>query len=395
MTPADGIRPGLADQSSTLPVAVVGGGLSGLYAAYLLQKAAIDFVLIEGRDYLGGRVLTVNAAGSPSDSGFDLGPSWYWPQMQPSFGALVDQLGLSAFRQHVEGDMLFEREQVEGPQRYRGFQQEQISMRLTGGSASLVRALSSSLSAKNILLRSAVHSMKLGHDHIELAITDSDRKPGTIIARQVILTVPPRLVETSISFFPEQEEATLRLWRSTPTWMAPHAKFVAIYEKPFWRESGLSGAAQSMVGPLAEIHDATASSGEAALFGFIGVPADHRRAVGEEALKRACIDQLGRLFGPAARQPFATLLKDWSADPFTATELDQVASGHPEVKHQTWVSDSWRHHLVFGGSETSRQEPGYLAGAIHAAGLAVTATLQNLEIDRLGAGTATPKNMTA
>ena len=34
--------------------------------------------------------------------------------------------------------------------------------------------------------------------------------------------------------------------------MAPHAKFFAIYNQPFWRASGLSGTAQSMVGPMVE-----------------------------------------------------------------------------------------------------------------------------------------------
>lgn len=34
----------------------------------------------------------------------------------------------------------------------------------------------------------------------------------------------------------------------------------AIYDRPFWREAGLSGTAQSMVGPLAEIHDVRRNS---------------------------------------------------------------------------------------------------------------------------------------
>ncbi len=38
--------------------------------------------------------------------------------------------------------------------------------------------------------------------------------------------------------------------------MAGHAKVVALYERPFWREQGLSGDAISHCGTLAEIHDA-------------------------------------------------------------------------------------------------------------------------------------------
>ena len=57
--------------------------------------------------------------------------------------------------------------------------------------------------------------------------------------------------------------------------MAPHANFLAVYPRRFWREAGLSGGAQSLVGPMTEIHDATSSAGEAALFGFDDAPASN------------------------------------------------------------------------------------------------------------------------
>ena len=65
-------------------------------------------------------------------------------------------------------------------------------------------------------------------------------------------------------------------WQETATWMAPPAKFFAVYDRPFWRKAGLSGTAQSFVGPLGEIHDATTASGKAALFGFPSIGADAR-----------------------------------------------------------------------------------------------------------------------
>ncbi|HVW70423.1 MAG TPA: FAD-dependent oxidoreductase, partial [Steroidobacteraceae bacterium] len=64
-------------------VAIIGGGLAGLYAARLLQAAGANYVLVEARDRLGGRIFTVDAAGSLCDDGFDVGPSWLWPRMQP------------------------------------------------------------------------------------------------------------------------------------------------------------------------------------------------------------------------------------------------------------------------------------------------------------------------
>lgn len=91
-------------------------------------------------------------------------------------------------------------------------------------------------------------------------------------------------MEASIAFDPAIEPATRLRWRDTPTWMAPHAKFFALYDRPSWREAGLSGMAQSMVGPMGEIHDATTAGGAAALFGFLGIDADRRATVGTARL---------------------------------------------------------------------------------------------------------------
>src|SRR6202000_1021375 len=84
-------------------VVIVGGGLSGLYSARLLAASGMECVLLEARERLGGRILSVTAGG------FDLGPAWFWPDMQPRMTGLVQELGLTAFPQHSEGDVLIER----------------------------------------------------------------------------------------------------------------------------------------------------------------------------------------------------------------------------------------------------------------------------------------------
>lgn len=147
-----------------------------------------------------------------------------------------------------------------------------------------------------------------------------------------------------------------------------------------WREAGLSGTAQSMVGPMVEMHDATTASGNAALFGFLGVAAEQRAALGEETLARACLNQFTRIFGSQASHPRATLFKDWAADPLTATAADRAAAGHIMPGDEPWVAAPWAAHLSLAGSETSVLDPGYLAGAVVAADRAVTETLARLSI---------------
>ena len=121
-------------------VAIIGGGLAGLCAGKLLHAEGIDFRLIEARKRLGGRILSSDETSALSKDGFDLGPSWFWPKMQPQLAALVQELGLATFPQHNDGDVIFERMSRETPWRYRAAQQEPQSMRLVGGTGTLVAA---------------------------------------------------------------------------------------------------------------------------------------------------------------------------------------------------------------------------------------------------------------
>lgn len=200
-------------------------------------------------------------------------------------------------------------------------------------------------------------------------------------AEYVVAALPPRLFEATVAFTPEQETGTAARWRNTPTWMAPHAKFFAVYDQPFWRSAGLAGTGQSMVAPLVKIHDATGSSSKAALFGFLGVGASQRTVLGDNAIKHACLTQLGRLFGPEALAPRAAILKDWASDLLTSTEADLSDGGHPEPGDGRWVDGPWNERLVLAGSETSLSEPGYLAGAVVAEKRAVSDIFSRMDPD--------------
>ena len=42
--------------TQTVDTIIIGGGLSGMYAAYLLSKKNISFVVLEARERIGGRM---------------------------------------------------------------------------------------------------------------------------------------------------------------------------------------------------------------------------------------------------------------------------------------------------------------------------------------------------
>src|SRR3546814_16144837 len=115
------------------------------------------------------------------------------------------------------------------------------------------------------------------------------------------------------------------------------------------------------------MNDATTATGRAAWFGFVGVPAQQRKQAGQETIIAASVAQFTRLFGAEAASPVATLFKDWAADPLTATASDQAGGEHPYPEPRPWVSGVWQERIVLAGRETSRTEPGYLAGAGEAA----------------------------
>ena len=380
-----------------VPIVIVGGGLSGLYAAFLLEQKGIAYRLLEARDTFGGRIAVAKSSGmtrseqavfdkkatdkeasnkiydnTESNNAFDLGPSWFWPDYQPQLSSLIESLNLSRFAQFEEGDMMVERAADQPPVRMQGYKSAPPSMRLVGGMAALIEALYARLDTRCIMTNQTVRQLTKTDGHIEVRSEDSSGYMTTLRAQHVLLALPPRLVEGRITFQPALPQNLSTQWQETATWMAPHAKYVAVYESPFWRYNGLSGVARSAIGPLTEIHDASTLEGNGALFGFFGVPAQVRQSVSDDVLKEHCRAQLVRLFGAQADTPIAEYLKDWAQDPLTAMPADVSGDGQhavaPPSKPQTGV---WQDCLTGCGSEWSAQFPGYIAGAIDAAATAV------------------------
>ena len=115
---------------------IIGGGLSGIYAAFLLAKKKRSLVLLEARSRVGGRIL------SPEHQGFfaDLGPSWYWPMVNPKVKALVETLGLEGYPQFETGLGRFQAKDG-NVETIEGYPMNPPGWRITGGMIALVNGL--------------------------------------------------------------------------------------------------------------------------------------------------------------------------------------------------------------------------------------------------------------
>lgn len=353
-------------------VLIIGAGLSGLHTAYECHKRGTDYILLEARDRIGGRVLSWNAEGSEYDSALaavDLGPSWFWSG-QKRIHSLLTELNLEKyiFFQQGKGNAVYEDNQGNIQSGVTG-----VSMagayRLKGGISQLIYTLNNHLKSENVLLNSTVKNIKNTPENI---ITTYDNKSDyqQISSNYVVMALPPRVAMSHIEFNPEFSIDRKQQLNEIATWMAGHAKLVCVYEEGFWRQQGFSGDLVSHRGPLQEVHDASSEDESLnALFGFVSLPAVNRKNRQDE-LKKMAIAQLARIFGEQALRPKVVYLQDWAMEPHTSTKLDQeIQRFHPANNIGDVSEASWNNKLIWSGSEAAdynQHNNGFLEGALEA-----------------------------
>lgn len=188
---------------------------------------------------------------------------------------------------------------------------------------------------------------------------------GTFTARRAILALPPNQA-LGIRFDPPVPPTRDALWRRMPAGAC--IKCVAQYDRPFWREAGLSGQSVGGPAPVRVTFDNTQAGREAGqLLGFI--EGDEARLWSQRhpvERRAAVLESFAAVFGDAARHPLDYADQDWTAEPYTRGCYAAIMG--PGV----WTSLGARLRDPIGpihvaGTETARDGYGYFEGALEAA----------------------------
>lgn len=419
-------------------VVVVGAGFAGLSAARELQSAGVDYVVLEARDRVGGRV---EAKSNGLGELLDVGGQFFCEDMKEITG-LARAYGKTFLEPPKGGDTM-----AQPPPHGR-----HDAAHISAGSAAIRRRLrqldprdpslaglsvaewlqrqgdppdaklmflslveglwcraaegmplwflvdnderiTNKVSELQYFLKETMHSLaanlgrelgrrlKLGHA-VERIIRQGsgfevDTARQRFATQHVILTVPPTMVR-KIAFepaLPGPISHALAAWKSGTV-----AKLLLRYRTPFWRTANLSGSVIFLEPHGLFACDISQDQEHPTLVVFVGGRcAVEWPALGENGLRDEVLLRLSRALGPEAGKPLDILLRNWSHDAWSGggySDVIDVGTSDTETEN---VLRQGLPGITFGASELSLSFPGYIEGAIVAGRSAAAQAIVSLQ----------------
>lgn len=228
--------------------------------------------------------------------------------------------------------------------------------RVSGGMQQLAERLAEVL-GERVRLDEPVLSISQEADRVHVWTAE-----GACVAPRVVVAIPPTLAGR-IDYDPPLPPA-----RDALTQRMAHGSVIkthTVYDRPFWREDGLSGEAVGDTFPAKVVFDATPpGNGPGILLAFIeGAEGLELGAATPEQRRRAVEEVLVHHFGARARHPVAYLERDWSAEEWTRG----CYGAHLPPGAWTQVGAALREpvgRIHWAGAETATRWCGYIDGAI-------------------------------
>lgn len=418
-------------------VVIVGAGFTGLSAALELKTAGIDFLLLEARDRVGGRVESrQNGLGERIDSG-----GQFLCEDMPELMALVEARGKTLVEAYVDGDFTAQPAMSgrEAEQIYAGsvairdrmnaiapddpdiagltvaawLERQDDADEVKAVFRSMIeglwcqalekmplwhlidndRRITNEVSELQYFVRETMHSLAddLAGDvddrlRLNAAVTAIEHGPGgvrltsaagTIEALTVLIAAPPVMV-SKLNFsppLPAALEQALGVWRSGAI-----IKVLVRYPKAFWRERDLSGMVM-----WRDLHglfacDVSKDNSHAALVVFIGGPLALRwRELGDAALRAEVTARLTQALGAEAAGILDLSYRDWTDDRWSGGAYGDLIVDVTAVDAEPTIL-AGAPPLHFASSELSPSFPGYIEGAVVAGRIAARKIIAERQI---------------
>ncbi len=195
-------------------------------------------------------------------------------------------------------------------------------------------------------------------------------------AKHVIVAVPP-ILTGKIDYEPGLPDDRVELIDHFP--QGTLTKAAVVYDKPFWREDGLTGQVLFDKGPISATFDDSPPDGSlGAIFGFIG--GDQARSfakLSKRARRQAVVDNFVEFFGEQAANPHQYIETSWKGETWTRgcpvgiPGLNQFAANGPALRRPVG-------RIHWAGTETSDYWCGYMDGAVRSGIRAATEVRERL-----------------
>tara|TARA_R110002073_G_scaffold8207_7_gene45919 strand:- start:29668 stop:30714 length:1047 start_codon:yes stop_codon:yes gene_type:complete len=339
---------------------IIGAGLSGLTSAYQLQKEReTDFLVLESRDRIGGRIHT--------HDGVDLGAVWF-QNYHHYIEEVLKELNHEKFEQYSKGKSVLVYDKTAPAHYFEINPDNPPSYRVRNGSGELISLLSQSV-AEKIKLNTTVTGITEENDKLIIST-----EKGTYSCEKMIITVPPKIVN-NIKFTPELPASLTHIMKQTHTWMSNSIKVGITFKTPFWKEKGFSGTLIGQVGPVVELYDH--SNYEKTFFSLMGFVNEELRELPSEDRKEIILRYLEKYLGNEVRNYSNYYEKDWFFDENTSSEDVYETIMNRQYGHTTFQEFYLNDKVLFSGTETSSVYGGYMEGAVYSGFLSVKKLIQS------------------
>ncbi len=242
--------------------------------------------------------------------------------------------------------------------------------RFVGGSQLIGLKIAAQI-GQRVVLRSPVRQITQTANGVTVV---SDKL--TVQGKQVIVAVPPTLAgridyEPILPF--ERDQLTQRYGQGTLT------KVAAVYDKPFWRDQGLTGTSVATGGPVsATFDDSPPGATPGVLFGFVGGDnARHYNTLSPAERRSAVLAQFASLFGSQATSARDFFDTSWSAEQWTRGCPVGIPTLGTLLAYGPWIRRPIE-RIHWAGTETSTYWNGYMDGAVRSGERAASEVLAAL-----------------